>query len=415
MNKPQILIIDDETTIHMTISKSLKNDEFEFLHAQNGKEGLEKMLLTTPSLIFLDLSMPVMDGFTFLDHISIKPSDPYLVVVITGHGDDTDVKKSFDKGVNFFLRKPLSMTEINCLTKRCIEMKENEIELREHRDNLEKMVKERTRALQHQLQFQQNLIDSIPTPIFFKDTQHTFLGCNRAFEKCMAVPRKNIIGKTIHEVADEKTAVQFHNEYIKAFRNGACTFECILKNNGTDRNFIISNAIFKTKEKNSAGLIGAMFDISEQKKVEETLLTKTQELEDANKALRVVLDQIGLAKTDVEKRVYRNVKETILPDLERLKKTTRSPNKKKEIEVIRTNLNKISSVPAQKKTSVLMNLSPREIQIADLIRMGKSSKTISIMLDVTKSAVEFHRNNLRKKLGIRNRDINLRTYLMNMD
>jgi DNA-binding CsgD family transcriptional regulator len=60
-------------------------------------------------------------------------------------------------------------------------------------------------------------------------------------------------------------------------------------------------------------------------------------------------------------------------------------------------------------------LSPREIQIADLIRMGRSTKSIALLLNITKSAVEFHRNNLREKLGIKHRHINLRSYLMDTE
>ena len=415
MKKPQVLIVDDEITIHNTIAKSLKNDDLELIFANNGKEGLAKMLRMTPDLIFLDLSMPVMDGFTFLDHISIKPSDPYLVVVITGHGDDLDVQKSFDKGVNFFLRKPLSRTEVSCLANRCIEMKENELDLREHRDNLEKLVDERTKAVKEQLRFQQNLIDSIPTPIFFKDMQHIFFGCNTAFEKCINQSREEIIGKTIHDIANKKTAAQLHSGETRAFRMGKHTYECTLKTKRKERRFIVSKAIFKTKEKKPAGLIGAMFDISKRKKAEDALKIQTNELEEANSALRVVLSQMGIAKRAIEKRVYRNVQEIIMPDLDQLKKTTRSPKKKEEIDAIRTNLEKISTAPTQKKTSFLMNLSPREIQIAEFIRMGKSSKTISIILNVSRGAVDFHRNNLRRKLGIKHRDVNLQTYLMNMD
>ena len=61
-----------------------------------------------------------------------------------------------------------------------------------------------------------------------------------------------------------------------------------------------------------------------------------------------------------------------------------------------------------------LNLSPREIQVADLVRQGRSNKDAANILSISVNAVEFHRNNLRKKLGLQNKKINLRTYLLTM-
>lgn len=61
-----------------------------------------------------------------------------------------------------------------------------------------------------------------------------------------------------------------------------------------------------------------------------------------------------------------------------------------------------------------LDFTPKEIQIADLIRQGKTTKEIAELLDASTRAVEFHRNNLRKKLGIINKKTNLRSYLLSL-
>ena len=320
MNKPRVLIIDDEKIIHNTMQKALKSSDLDLSYATNGNEALKIMKKSTPALIFLDLSMPVMDGFTFLDRIAIKPDDPYLVVVITGHGDDQDVKKSYAKGVNFFLRKPLSMVEVSCLANRLIEAKALEQEIRDHRDNLEKLVEERTETIKEQLHFQQNLLDSIPTPVMFKDTKLRYLGCNTAFGKYLGLKKEKIIGKTVHDVLDEETAKQQHAEDQKTIKSGTNTYETtVVFKDGTFHDVIISKAVFKNSDGKIDGLISTMLDITDRKRAETSLKIRSQELDEANSALRVVLDQIGTAKSALEKRVYRNVKDLILPDLERLK------------------------------------------------------------------------------------------------
>lgn len=416
MSKSRVLIIDDEIIIHNTMRKALKNDNLDLSFATNGEEALKIMETLTPSLIFLDLTMPVMDGYQFLDRIAIKPHDPYLVVVITGHGDDQDVKKSYAKGVNFFLRKPLSMIEISCLAKHLIEVKAIEQEIRDHRDNLEKLVAERTETIKAQLHFQQNLLDSIPAPVMFKDAKLRYLGCNVAFEKFVGLSRDMIIDKTVHEVLDEETAKQQYAEDQKAIKSGTNTYETTLVfKDGTLHDVMASKAVFKNNDGEIGGLIGTMLDITDRKRAEANLKIRSQELEEANSALRVVLDQIGTAKSAVEKRVYRNVKDLILPDLDRLKYKVASRDQKRDINGIKANLSKLMSVPTGRISSVYLALSPREIQIADLIRMGRSTKDIALLLNITKSAVEFHRNSLREKLGIKHRHINLRSYLMDTE
>jgi PAS domain S-box-containing protein len=416
MTIPRILIVDDETTIHKTMKKALKNENFELAFAQNGKMALENLQQRTPDLIFLDLSMPVMDGFEFLDHIAISPEDPYLVVVITGHGDDTDVKKSFTKGVNFFLRKPLSMIEVSCLANRCIALKAIEREIREKRDNLEELVASRTETIKDQLHFQQNLLDSIPTPVFFKDTDLAYLGCNTAFEKHLGLSKEKIVGRSVQDIMDEESAAEHHEKDLKTLKKGKSVYESkVVYKNSDVHHVMVCKAVFKNSDNKVGGLIGTMFDISERKQAEEELAARSRELEEANSALRVVLNQIGDAKREVEKRVFRNTKDLILPDLDRLKTKCTSKKQKADIEMIKINLGKLSTQSTRKISQIYLTLSPREIQIADLIHMGRSTKSIALMLNISESAVEFHRNNLRKKFGIKNRHVNLRTYLMNMD
>lgn len=418
MEKPKILLVDDEPAIHKTFKKALKKEGYELLLAENGLEAVKILKRSIPDLIFLDLRMPVMDGLEFLAKIDIKPEDPYLVVVITAHGDEQDVRKSYDLGVNFFLRKPLSMIEICCLARRCIGLKAVEREIRKHRDDLEALVEERTVTINEQLRFQQHLIDSIPTPVFFKDIKLKYLGCNTAFEDAAGLAKEEIVGKTVHDIIHEKETAELHHKKEKEVlkKKGMATFESpIVFGDGNQHDMMVCIATFTNMENAVGGVIGTMFDITRRRQAEYALTLRSQELEEANSALRVVLDQIGNAKLEVERRVFRNIKELVLPDLDKLRSKMVNSRDATTIDIIKSNLAKLTTSPTQRLSSIYMTLSPREIQIADFVRMGKSNKSIALMLNISRSAVEFHRNNLREKLGLKNKKLNLRSYLMNLE
>jgi PAS domain S-box-containing protein len=413
---PKILVVDDELALRQALKKALKNDNYNIIFAENGKEGMEKLAIEKPDVIFLDLRMPVMDGFEFLANINITPEDPYLVVVITGHGDDREVKQCFELGVNFFLRKPLSMTEVRCITRRCLELKRNEKELRQHRDRLESLVTERTIALKNYLKFQQTLIDSIPVPVFFKNTELQYLGCNAAFEQSVGISKEDIIGKTVFDIMPHGIAQIHQQKDLQLMETNIVQVYEISSENaaGHEQDFLVFKAIFNNTDDSVGGLIGTSLDITERKKAEMELEQRSYELESANTALRVLLKQVKESREEMEGKVLENLKNLVFPYLETLQDNLANTQQAEYIEVIQNNIKQITSSFTISLSSNFLGLSPREIQIADLVRQGRTNKESARVLNISINAVEFHRNNLRKKLGIQNQKINLRTYLLSM-
>ncbi|MBP6939886.1 MAG: helix-turn-helix transcriptional regulator, partial [Deltaproteobacteria bacterium] len=84
------------------------------------------------------------------------------------------------------------------------------------------------------------------------------------------------------------------------------------------------------------------------------------------------------------------------------------------LEILESNLNDIVSPFLKKLSSQYLNLTPTEIQVANLIREGKSTKEIAEVLTISERAIEFHRNNIRDKLGLKKSKTNLRSYLMTL-
>jgi len=417
MTVPKILVIDDEPALQKAMQKALKNENYDIIFADNGLEGLEQLKKEKPNLVLLDLRMPKLDGLEFLEKINIKPDDPYSVVIVTGHGNDREVERSFELGVNFFLHKPLSLVEVRCLARRCLEMKAVEKELREHRHSLEKLVTQRTKALISQVRFQQNLIDSIPVPVYFKDTDLNYLGCNRAFEETLGFTKEHIVGKTVHDILPQKLAMVHHQKDLQLLQAGEIKYYEVSSAypNGKKHDLLVFKALFHNKDGSVEGLIGTNLDISERKQAQLQLELHAEELENANTALRVLLKQVNENKTDMESKVLDNFARLVKPYIDTLEANLANTPQLEYIKVIQENIKKITSAFSQKLSSSYIGLSPREIQVADLVRHGRTNKESAGVLNVSINAVEFHRNNLRRKLGIQNKKVNLRTYLLSMD
>jgi PAS domain S-box-containing protein len=164
--------------------------------------------------------------------------------------------------------------------------------------------------------------------------------------------------------------------------------------------------------------IASMVDITDLRRADETLKVrgrelenKTIELEELNAALRVLLKRREEDRNELEEKVLSNVKKLVLPYIEKLKKGPLDPMTRTSILVLESNLRDIIAPFSTKLSSIHMNLTPRELQVASLIKEGKATKEIAEFLNVSPSAVNICRHRIRHKLGLNNRKINLQTYL----
>jgi len=162
-------------------------------------------------------------------------------------------------------------------------------------------------------------------------------------------------------------------------------------------------------------------DITALKLVEEALRESREELkeqkqslEEANIALKVLLKQRENDKAELEQKVLGNIKNLILPYVEKLKRAPLRDKHKTTVEIIDTHLNDIVSPLMQRLSNINILLTPQEMQVATLVKDGRSSKEIADILTVSETTVHFHRKNLRRKFGIKNSATNLRSYLMSI-
>ena len=102
----KILVIDDDLNIIKLMTYVLKKEKYEVMTARNGRDGLKLVREFNPSLIVLDLMMPVMDGFKFLEEFKSFASADIPVIVTTARGYTKEIEKIINAGASAYIEKP---------------------------------------------------------------------------------------------------------------------------------------------------------------------------------------------------------------------------------------------------------------------------------------------------------------------
>jgi two-component system, cell cycle sensor histidine kinase and response regulator CckA len=190
--------------------------------------------------------------------------------------------------------------------------------------------------LNEQLHFLQQLLDSIPIPVYYKDPQGLYLGCNAAFEAFTGLARKDIVGKTVHETVPKERADKHHAADLALLRHpGLQTYEVsgIFKD-GNHHDVIFNKATFVDANGCVAGTVGALMDITSLKKAEEerkllqAKLHQTQKMEavgqlaggvahDFNNMLGVIIGhaELALGMADLDDPLRRHLQEILAAGL----------------------------------------------------------------------------------------------------
>ena len=162
-------------------------------------------------------------------------------------------------------------------------------------------------------------------------------------------------------------------------------------------------------------------EIEERKQVEEALRKRKEDikvqaksLEEVNTALKVLLKQREDDRAELEEKVLSNVKTLVMPYIEELTRVKLQPKIADYMRILQTNLNEIISPFSRRLSSKYLSLTPKEIQVADLVKGGKVNKEIAELLNVSFETIRVHRQNIRKKLGLNNQKANLRSYLLSL-
>jgi len=291
-----------------------------------------------------------------------------------------------------------------------------------------------------------DIFENINEYIYRHDLNGNFIDTNSHFRNNMGYSKSDFKTKNVRDLVPEQFKLEF-DEYLKRIKvNGYDKgLLNVVTKNGHTRVVEYTNSLIQGKD-GPIAVRGVARDTTEElkaqnalKKSEEKLriarddlekrvqertkeLIKSNEkleensrnLEEANIALRVLLNKKDEAQKELEEKMTVSIKDLILPLLSKMKLGQLAPSQKTYVDIIQSNLNHVISPFATNISSKYYELTPSEIQIANLVREGKTTKEIANLLNLAMSTIHYHRDNLRVKLEIKNKKVNLRTHLMTL-
>jgi DNA-binding CsgD family transcriptional regulator len=285
----------------------------------------------------------------------------------------------------------------------------------------------------------QSILDFYPDAIFIVNQHGKVLVWNKAIEELTGVSRENILGSDGY-----KHAVSFYGETEPllidlALKLRNVSAEYPIQHGPENRTFLAeafvpelfggrggyiqatASPLFESNGK-LVGAVEFIRDITGYKRLESTLLERDRSLHEKDRQLAEIHTAFGVLlkrreddHKELEHSIMANLKESILPHIEKLRKTAIDKHQQDCLTAITNSISDVLS-PFLKDISIKHDdLTPMEVQIALLVKEGKSTKEIAELFHIAEKTVSTHRYNLRIKLGLKNRKINLRTYLLSIN
>lgn len=439
MEKLKILYVDDEQISLKNFKMTFKKD-YDIVTASSAEKGFEVLKQEQDiALVIADQRMPKMTGVDFLAKVMRKYPDT-VRMVLSAYTDSEDMIAAINKGQVFrYITKPWSedvirdtlalASETYELTKKNKELlsdfQRRNSELEQLNSQLEERTNSHSRAVAELKVSEQRCrseVEHATDAIISTSVGGKIISWNLGAEKMFNFTAGEALGKqfTLIFPKGEKRTLSRILKDLGGKGKGAAENQTVSLNaqrkDGTEMPVEMSRTSWKTKE--GRFYTAVIRDISTHKQTEESMRKRESELEihvrnlqEINSALNVLLVRKEEDKRELEERILSSIKKLAQPYLVKLRATELTSTQEAYVTILETNLNEIMSPTSVRVSSKYLDLTPKEIQVANLIKDGKSNRDISKIMLVSLNTILFHRHNLRKKLGLLKQKTNLRSYL----
>ncbi len=280
------------------------------------------------------------------------------------------------------------------------------------------------------LQYLKAFLNNTNMPIFLKDADFKYIFMNPQLGRFAHVDHSLVNGKDDFVIFSKEIAQLFRSQDEEVVRRKILVeFEETIDLPGGVQTFMTAKFPLIDSEGKVYAVGGVCTDITPRKLAEEELQKAHAELEqrvlertaqisrqserlmETNVALNVLLEKRQEDKKELEEKMIFNFEKLIYPYLEKLKTESNQDSRESIIAIIRSNLDETTSSFAHKRKDYFSKLTPAQIQIADMIKQGKTTKEIASFLNLSPLTIARHRQEIRKRLSLANKKINLQAAL----
>ena len=275
-------------------------------------------------------------------------------------------------------------------------------------------------SLREQTLRNERILETAMDGFHIVDMDGTILKANRSAAAISGFSQEEMVGMNIFDLGTRETRKEMKRHIRDLIKKGSHRFETKRRHkSGKIIDVEVSTNYVKMGEEKF--IFSFFHDIRKRKSEERArkereaeLEIKSASLEETNTALKVLLKKREEDKAELEKFFVSNIKSIVLPFIEKLKSSGIGSTQKAYLEVLESNIKDIVSPFSQKLTSRFLHLTPAELQVANLVKQGKTTSEIANLQHLSERTIESHRKSIRKKLGIRHQKTNLRTYLLSL-
>lgn len=431
MERVRILLVDDEDLIRAVLSRELRLKNYDVQTAADGREALRLLDSQRFDAVITDLDMPNVDGISVLKSAKKMPV-PVSVLILTGYGDLSSAIDALRLGADDYMVKPCDVEQLVHRLTQCLEKQDLLVQLQqqntrlqveiEKREQSEAKLRESEQRFQLALNASSDMIwdrNPVTDQVYFGEHWYRSLGY-QDYE--VTNGSAEVWEQLIHP--DDKDRVLDARE--KHFKGEAPRYEAEyrIKNKAGEWQWILARG--QVIERDSQGtptrVVGTHTDVTRLKKVEKQLQEarnelerrvreRTAELEETNIALNVLLAKRERDRDELEHQILSNVAELVEPYLLKLDASRLTKEQEIYLSILKANISELTSSLVQNIAAKFTRLTPSEIQVANLVKLGKRTKEIAQIMHLSPGTINIHRKNIRKKLGLTNKKENLQTFL----
>ncbi len=414
-----VLVVDDDPDVLFATARVLSRAGFSTLEAATGKQCLELAAREMPDLILLDAILPDIHGLEVCQKLKSRPATAHIAVIMISSLkiESDDQSSGLEGGADDYIARPVENRELVARITAFLRFRGVEKKLAQH---------------EHLLK---TIVDGIPSELYLIDTSMSIQWINKATREYLQKTEAEIIGKKCHWMFMKSVYPCDGCPAIETIETGKSAQNII---EYPDRVFKQCKSEPMFNENNElTRVLKIETDVSAQKQAQDELAGHQEQLEElVNQRTSQLQQQVEKRKQSEKKLEQKNIalnvllenrdennkkiSDTILASFERLvfpyhQKIRHCETRDEMImflKIIEKNILESLSPLNGTISNKYRQFTPTEVQVADLIKSGKSSKEISDFMNISERSVFFHRNNIRKKLGIQNTSTNLRAELL---